>query len=89
MKHYGVVSSRTKALSLPMSYQGGFGSTNYIPKAVGFTRNGRIVLEMNGRHLMTQETKDLKLIGYNYNFVDTYVESLVLLDKAANGAITY
>ena len=39
--------------------------------------------------LKTQETKDLKLIGYNYNFVDTYVESLVLLDKAANGAITY
>ena len=94
MKHYGVVSSWTKALSLPMTYQGGFVSTNYIPKAVGFTRNGRIVLEMNGGHLMsqdlkTQETKDLKLIGYNYNFVDTYVESLVLLDKAANGAITY
>ena len=39
--------------------------------------------------LKTQETKDLKLIGYNYNFVDTYAESLVLLDKAANRAITY
>ena len=94
MKHYGVVSSWTKALSLPMTYQGGFASTNYIPKAVGFTRNGRIVLEMNGGHLMSQdlksqEIKDLRLIGYNYNFVDAYVESLVLPDKAANGAITY
>ena len=47
MKHYGVVSSWTKALSLPMTYQGGFVSTKYIPKAIGFTRNGRIVLEMN------------------------------------------
>ena len=94
MKHYGVVSSWTKALSLPVTYQGGFASTNYIPKAVGFTRNGRIVLEMNGGHLMSQdlksqEIKDLRLIGYNYNFVDAYVKSLVLLDKAANGAMTY
>ena len=39
--------------------------------------------------LKGQEIKDLRLIGYNYNFVDAYVESLVLLDKAANGAITY
>nr|XP_023873345.1 F-box protein At3g07870-like [Quercus suber]POE84727.1 f-box protein [Quercus suber] len=94
MKHYGVASSWTKTLSLPMIYQGGFASTNYTPKAVGFTWNGRIVLEMDGGHLMsqdlkTQEIKDLKLIGYNYNFVDAYVESLVLLDKAANGAIAY
>ena len=57
MIHYGVVSSWTKALSLPMIYQGGFASTNYIPKAVGFTRNGRIVLEMNGGHLMSQDLK--------------------------------
>ena len=39
--------------------------------------------------LKTQEIEDLRLIGYNYNFVDAYVESLVLPDKAANGAITY
>ena len=39
--------------------------------------------------LKSQEIKDLRLIGYNYNFVDAYVESLLLLDKATNGTITY
>ena len=30
-----------------------------------------------------------KIIGYEDTFVDCYVESLVLLDKVANGTVTY
>nr|XP_023885753.1 F-box protein At3g07870-like [Quercus suber] len=57
-----------------------------------FCRNGHIVLELDGGQLIswdleTQEIKDFGIIGYN--FVDSYVESLVLLDKTANNAITY
>ena len=39
--------------------------------------------------LETQETKDLKIIGYKYSFVDAYVKSLILLDKSTNGVVTY
>ena len=64
-----------------------------IPKAVGFTRNGKIVLDMDGGHLLsldfeTQEIKHLNIIGYKYNFVDAYIESLVLLDKSAKNVVT-
>ncbi|KAL0009379.1 hypothetical protein SO802_010881 [Lithocarpus litseifolius] len=50
--------------------------------------NGR---EMDGGHLVlqnleTQEIKDLGIVGYKYTVADSYVESLVLLDKAANGS---
>ena len=66
----------------------------YIPKAVGFTRNGKIVLDMDGGHLLSldfeiQEIKYLNIIGYKYNFVDAYIESLVLLDKSAKNVDTY
>ena len=77
-----------------MTSQGGFLSRDYIRRAVGFTRSGKIVLEMGGWHLVSQdletkETKDLGIIGYMYNFVDAYVESLILLDKATNAVVTY
>ena len=63
-----------------------------LMRAVGFCRSGHIVLELDGGQLIswdleTQEIKDFGIIGYN--FVDAYVESLVLLDKTANNAITY
>ena len=92
MKEYDVVSSRTKALSLIMNYDSA--SRYDIPKVVGFTRSGKIVLKMDGGHLVsedleTQETKDLKIIGCKYSFVDAYVESLILLDKSTNGVVTY
>ena len=50
--------------------------------------------EMDGGHLVlqnleTQEIKDLGIVGYKYTVADSYVESLVLLDKAANGAVAY
>ena len=66
----------------------------YIPKAGGFTRNGKIVLDMDVGHLLsldfeTQQIKYLNIIGYKYNFVDAYIESLVLLDKSAKNVVTY
>ena len=48
MKEYDVVSSWTKALSLIMTYD--LASRYDIPKVVGFTRSGKIVLEMDGGH---------------------------------------
>ena len=53
----------------------------HIPKPVGLTKNGKIVLEMDGElvllDLETQKFKDLRLLGYEYYFVDSYVESLL------------
>ena len=46
MKEYDVVSSLTKALSLIMTYD--LASRYGIPQVVGFTRSGKIVLEMDG-----------------------------------------
>ncbi|XP_065616517.1 F-box protein CPR1 [Quercus suber] len=93
MKEYGVVSSWTKVLSLPISSQG-FYTSNSIPRALGFRRNGEVILKLDGGHLIsldleTREIKDLRIIGYKKTIVDYYVQSLVLLDKAANSADTY
>ena len=53
----------------------------HIPKPVGVTKNGKVVLEMDGElvllDLETQKFKDLRLLGYEYYFVDSYVESLL------------
>ena len=38
--------------------------------------------------LRAKSFKDLKMIGDHNTFVDSYVESLVLLDKATNGAVS-
>ena len=63
----------------------------HIQKPVGVTKNGKIMLEMDGELVSldpeTQEFKDLRLFGYEYNFVDSYVESLLMLDKATIGAV--
>ena len=53
--------------------------------------NGR---ETDGGHLAlqnleTQEIKDLGIVGYKHTIANSYVESLVLLDKAVNGAVAY
>ena len=52
-----------------------------------------MVLEMQSLQLISldlgnQNMKDLGINTYSYTFVGSYVESLVLLDKAANGAVT-
>ena len=36
---------------------------------------------LGSRDLKTKEFKDLRIRGHAYTFVDSYVESLVLLDK--------
>ena len=81
MKQYGVVSSWTNALSLTMISEVVCLTRKQIPKPVGVTKNGKVVLEMDGElvllDLETQKFKDLRLLGYEYYFVDSYVESLL------------
>ena len=94
MKEYGVVSSWTKVLSLTISNQSNIFDSEDIPRVIGFRRNGEVVLKLDGGKLVsqdpkTEEIKDLRIIGYKNTFVDPYVESLVLLDKAANRVVTY
>ena len=53
--------------------------------------NGR---ETDGGHLVlqnleTQEIKDLGIVGCKHTVANSYVESLVLLDRAVNGAVAY
>ncbi|KAM3738971.1 hypothetical protein ACB098_09G170300 [Castanea mollissima] len=93
MKEYGVVSSWTKVLSLSLFYLDFCDARDSI-QALGFLRSGEVILNLDRGHLIsldlkTQETKDLRIIGYKKTIVDYYVESLVLLDKAANSADTY
>jgi hypothetical protein len=45
--------------------------------------------KLTSQDLETQEKKDLRITSYYCTFVDSYVESLILLDKVANGAVTY
>ena len=88
MREYGVASSWTKVFT--------FTEHNPevdLPLALGFRRNSELVLEMQSLQLVSldlgnQNMKDLGINTYSYTFVGSYVESLVLLDKAANGAVT-
>ena len=94
MREYGVELSWTKVFSFSKT-----NATETIPRPICLRRNCEIVFEMNGRemdgghlvlqNLETQEIKDLGIVGYKYTVADSYVESLVLLDKAANGAVAY
>ena len=88
MKEYGVASSWTEfphqCPSLGMLQ----------PCPVGFRRNGEVVLENAIRGLVSwnpdsQKIKNLKINGFHNTLVGSYVESLVLLDKAADGVVTY
>ena len=85
MKEYGVVSSWTKVLTIDDQDQGW---------AIGSRRNGEVVFEsyewqLFSLDLETREKKDLRISSYTHTFVESYDESLVLLDKAANDAVTY
>ncbi|KAL0001177.1 hypothetical protein SO802_014958 [Lithocarpus litseifolius] len=86
MKWYAVASSWTKMFST-LADQGGF-----LPRPIGF-KNGEVLLEMHkgqfvSRDLETQQIKDHRTIGDKFTFVDSYVESLVLLNKP-NCAFAY
>ena len=85
MKEYGVASSWTKVLTIDYQDQGW---------ATGSRRNGEVVFEsyewqLFSLNLETREKKDLRISSRTHTFVDSYDESLVLLDKAANSAVTY
>ena len=85
MKEYGVVSSWTKVLTIDDQDQGW---------AIGSRRNGEVVFEsyewqLFSLDLETREKKDLRISSYTHTFVESYDESLVLLEKAANDAVTY
>ena len=87
MKDYADASSWTKIRS--WADEGlieGIPRSHCMPTAIGFRKSGEVILEMYGgylvsRDLETQEIKDLRIRGYANTFVDSYVESLVLLDK--------
>uniref|UniRef100_A0A2N9HUK4 F-box domain-containing protein n=1 Tax=Fagus sylvatica TaxID=28930 RepID=A0A2N9HUK4_FAGSY len=95
MKEYGVASSWTKVLAFTEHNPGD------SPLALGFRRNSQLVLQVqdlklisvdlgnqNMKDLGYQNGKDIGINTFKYTFVGSYVESLVLLDKAANGAVT-
>ena len=88
MKEYGVASLMIKfphqCPSLGMLQ----------PCLVGFRRNGEVVLENAIIGLVSwnpnsQKIKNLKINGFHNTFVGSYVESLVLLDKATDCVVTY
>ena len=89
MKEYGVASSWTKVLTIPHQDPG-----VDIPMPIGFRRNGEVMLKMDDGQLVSvdlgnQKMNNLGISSYGYTSVYSYVESLVLLDKATNGAVTY
>uniref|UniRef100_A0A2N9HUK0 F-box domain-containing protein n=1 Tax=Fagus sylvatica TaxID=28930 RepID=A0A2N9HUK0_FAGSY len=100
MKEYGVVSSWTKVktftehnpgVDLPIAV--GFRRNSQLVLKVQNLKLISLDLgKQNGKDLGYQNGKDLGINTYTgfdtYTFVGSYVESLVLLDKATNGAVT-
>ena len=88
MKEYGVISLWTQYFTDDGEFR------KVIPRPICFRRNGDIGFISSERQLVSwnresKEFKDLRMIGYNNTFVDSYIESLVLLEKSANNAVTY
>ncbi|XP_065618753.1 F-box protein CPR1 [Quercus suber] len=87
MKDYADASSWTKIITLPdEGLIEGIPRSHCIPRPIGFRKSGEFILDMYGEYLVsrdleTQEIKDLRIRGYGCYLVDSYVESLVLLDK--------
>ncbi|KAM3741716.1 hypothetical protein ACB098_07G017600 [Castanea mollissima] len=87
MKDYADASSWTKIITLPVEgLIEGIPRSQCIPRPVGFRKSGEFILDMYegylvSRDLETQEIKHLRIRGYGCTLVDSYVESLVLLDK--------
>ena len=71
MKEYSAVSSWTKVLTIADQSPG-----EIIPWAIGFRRNGQVVLELDEGQLVlqdleSQEMKDLRISSHMYTFVDS------------------
>ncbi|KAL4607803.1 hypothetical protein ACB092_09G201100 [Castanea dentata] len=92
MKEYGVASSWTK-----FSYQcPKLGM--YDPLPLGYWRNGEVILLNYGGGMLNYgggflswnpNSQNIKDLGNFDTFCGSYVESLVLLDKATKGVVTY
>lgn len=86
MKQYGVTESWIKLLTVCRYGDG-------VPRALGFRRNGEVLFELcQGEiasvNLESLEVNDLRIHGASgFSFVDTFVESLVLLDRPINASI--
>ena len=68
--------------------------SNHAWLALGGMVIGEVVLENAIRGLVSwnpdsQKIKNLKINGFHNTFVGSYVESLVLLNKAADCVVTY
>ncbi|GMI79440.1 CONSTITUTIVE EXPRESSER OF PR GENES 1, CONSTITUTIVE EXPRESSER OF PR GENES 30 [Hibiscus trionum] len=85
MKEYGVVESWTKVLTLHSILR-----NTHIPRVMWFRKNGEVLFQV---HFVKMASFDLNCqnielhgvdIGANLFSVHSYVESLVLLDKAVH-----
>ncbi|OMP04626.1 hypothetical protein COLO4_09452 [Corchorus olitorius] len=98
MEEYGIASSWTK-VSLNNLLNWVPEGRGQVPRVLGFRKNGEILLEMDGdllnrkgKYCLTSceiESEELTVfniedVGRN-SFYDSFVESLVLLDKGGNG----
>ncbi|KAK9007049.1 hypothetical protein V6N11_019377 [Hibiscus sabdariffa] len=70
MKEYGVVESWTKVLTLPTDPR-----YAWFPKVMGFRKNREVLLHMHNAKMASLDLNSQQI---------SYVESLVLLDKAVN-----
>ena len=64
-----------------------------MPRPIGFRRNGDALFVFGEGKLVSwnpesKEFKGPRMIGDHNTFVDSYVEILVSLDKATNGAVS-
>ena len=87
MKEYGVASSWTPFFTADLKFRGA------VLRPIGFRTNGDAVFELGEGKLVcwnpeSKEFKDLRMIGDHNPYIDSYIESLVLLDKGANVAVT-
>ncbi|XP_022734374.1 F-box protein CPR30-like [Durio zibethinus] len=83
MKEYGVVESWTKALHLT-------DQSGRLPRVLGFRKNGEVLLEVDSGEMASLDLNchQMEHLGIEaesgFLFVDSYVESLVLLDKGVD-----
>ncbi|KAK9016728.1 hypothetical protein V6N11_079222 [Hibiscus sabdariffa] len=89
MKEYGVVDSWTKVLTLTSNIH-----IRWWPKVLGFRKNGEALsrvsngkiasLDLNSQQSEPHGVEGVEVATGKISFQGTYVESLVLLDKAVN-----
>ncbi|XP_030952899.1 F-box/kelch-repeat protein At3g23880-like [Quercus lobata] len=90
LKNYSDASSWTKIISLDAQAPPQRPPSRFYrvktPSLKAFRKSGEAILQTHKKRLIskdleTKEVKDLGITGSKYSFVDSYVQSLVLLDK--------